>query len=111
MGNNGKDENLSPYSWSKSKNIELIKNYSKWFGLKYELVYFYNVYGEGQIKNSEMAAVIGIFEELYKKGFFLSAIHPPTVPKGKSRLRISLTLNIKIETIKFFLNTLFTIKK
>ena len=30
------DENLSPYSWTKSKNVELIKNYSKWFGLKYE---------------------------------------------------------------------------
>ena len=31
LGNNGKDENLSPYAWSKSKNIELIKNYNKWF--------------------------------------------------------------------------------
>ena len=38
LGNNGRDENLSPYAWSKSKNIELIKNYNKWFGLKYELV-------------------------------------------------------------------------
>ena len=66
LGNDGKDENLSPYAWSKSKNIELIKNYSKWFGLKYELVYFYNVYGPGQILNSPMAAVIGIFEQQYK---------------------------------------------
>jgi len=37
LGNNGRDQNSSPYAWSKSKNIELIKNYSKWFGLKYEL--------------------------------------------------------------------------
>ena len=76
LGNNGKDENLSPYAWSKSKNIELIKNYSKWFGLKYELVYFYNVYGPGQILNSPMAAVIGIFEEQYKKNKPLTVVKP-----------------------------------
>ena len=68
LGNQGKDENLSPYAWSKSKNIELIKNYNKWFGLKYEFVYFYNVYGPGQILNSPMAAVIGIFEQQFNKG-------------------------------------------
>ena len=78
LGNNGKDENLSPYAWSKSKNIELIKNYSKWFGLKYELVYFYNVYGQGQIINSPMAAVIGIFENQYKKGKPLTIVKPGT---------------------------------
>ena len=78
MGNNGKDENLSPYAWSKSKNIELIKNYSKWFGLKYELVYFYNVYGPGQILNSQMSAVIGIFEELYRKKKSLTIVRPGT---------------------------------
>ena len=61
FGNKGKDEHLSPYSWSKSKNIEFIENFNKWYGLKYEILYFYNVYGPGQIKNSEMAAVIGIF--------------------------------------------------
>jgi len=76
LGNNGKDENLSPYAWSKSKNIELIKNYNKWFGLKYELVYFYNVYGPGQILNSPMAAVIGIFESQFKKGKPLTIVKP-----------------------------------
>ncbi len=40
LGNKGKDENLSPYAWTKSKNVELIKNFSKWFGLKYEIVFF-----------------------------------------------------------------------
>ena len=78
LGNNGKDENLSPYAWSKSKNIELIKNYSKWFGLKYELVYFYNVYGPGQILNSPMAAVIGIFEQQFKKNQPLTVVKPGT---------------------------------
>jgi len=76
LGNDGKDENLSPYAWSKSKNIELIKNYNKWFGLKYELVYFYNVYGPGQILNSPMAAVIGIFEQQYKKNKPLTVVKP-----------------------------------
>ena len=78
LGNNGEDENLSPYAWSKSKNIELIKNYNKWFGLKYELVYFYNVYGPGQITNSKMAAVIGIFEHNYKIGKPLTVVRPGT---------------------------------
>ena len=76
LGNKGKDEDLSPYAWSKSKNIELIKNYSKWFGLKYELVFFYNVYGPGQILNSPMSAVVGIFEELYKKKKPLTIVKP-----------------------------------
>ena len=78
LGNKGADENLSPYAWSKSKNIELIKNYNKWFGLKYELVYFYNVYGPGQIMKSPMSAVIGIFESLYKKRLPLTIVRPGT---------------------------------
>ena len=76
LGNNGKDENLSPYSWSKSKNIELIKNYSKWFGLKYELLFFYNVYGSGQILHGPMSALIGIFETQFKKKIPLTVVKP-----------------------------------
>ena len=76
FGNNGKDENLSPYAWAKTKNIELIKNYSKWFGLKYEFLYFYNVYGPNQILNSAMSAVIGIFETQFKKKIPLTIVKP-----------------------------------
>jgi UDP-glucose 4-epimerase len=78
LGNNGKDENLSPYTWTKSKNIELIKNYNRWFGLKYELLFFYNVYGPGQILDGKMSAVIGLFETQYKKGIPLTLVKPGT---------------------------------
>ena len=76
LGNNGKDQNQSPYAWSKTKNIELIKNYSEWFGLKYELLFFYNVYGPNQIMNGPMSALIGIFETQYKKKIPLTIVKP-----------------------------------
>ena len=78
LGNKGKDENLSPYAFTKAKNIELIKNYNKWFNLKYEIVYFYNVYGPGQITKPPMSAVIGIFEDQYKKNKPLTIVKPGT---------------------------------
>ena len=76
LGNNGRDENLSPYAWAKSKNIELIKNYSIWFGLKYELLFFYNVYGPGQILSGPMSTVIGVFETQFKKKKPLTIVKP-----------------------------------
>ena len=76
LGNKGKDENSSPYSWCKSKNIELIKNYSNWFGLQYELLFFYNVYGKGQICVGKMATIIGIFENQFKKKKKLTIVKP-----------------------------------
>jgi UDP-glucose 4-epimerase len=78
LGNNGRDENSSPYSWCKSKNIELIKNYSKWFGLKYELLFFYNVYGKGHISVGKMATIIGIFEDQYINKKTLTIVKPGT---------------------------------
>jgi len=78
FGNNGKDEHLSPYSWTKSKNIELIKNFNKWYGLHYEIVYYYNVYGKGQNYNGKLAAVIGIFEGQYLKNKPLTVVRPGT---------------------------------
>jgi UDP-glucose 4-epimerase len=78
LGRNGKDENLSPYAWSKSTNIKQILNLNRWFGLKFEIVYFYNVYGPRQILNGDMAAVIGIFENCYKKNKSLPIVYPGT---------------------------------
>ena len=76
LGNKGKDKNLSPYAFTKSKNLELLENLKKWFNFKYEIVYFYNVYGPKQISKGDMATVIGIFEECFKKNKPLPVVKP-----------------------------------
>ncbi len=81
LGNRGNDKNLSPYAFTKSKNLELLENLKKWFNFKYEVIYFYNVYGPGQISKGKMATVIGIFEEAYKKKKAL----PVVLPGSQSR--------------------------
>jgi UDP-glucose 4-epimerase len=67
LGNKGKDKNLSPYAFTKSKNLELLENLKNWFNFKYEIIYFYNVYGPRHITSGDMATVIGIFEDQYRK--------------------------------------------
>ena len=76
LGNKGKDANLSPYAFLKSKNLELLGNLKKWFNFKYELIHFYNVYGPRHIRLGEMATVIGIFEDKYKKKLPLPVVKP-----------------------------------
>ena len=78
LGNKGKDKNLSPYAFTKAKNLELLENLKKWFNFKYEIIYFYNVYGPSQIGKGSMATVIGIFEESYKKRKNLPVVRPGT---------------------------------
>ena len=78
LGNKGQDKNLSPYAFTKSKNLELLENLKKWFKFKYEVIFFYNVYGPKQIKTGNMATVIGIFEDCYLKGQPLPVVKPGT---------------------------------
>ena len=78
LGNRGKDKNLSPYAFTKAKNLELLENLKKWFNFNYEIVYFYNVYGPRQISKGSMATVIGIFENCYKKNKPLTIVKPGT---------------------------------
>jgi UDP-glucose 4-epimerase len=78
LGNRGDDKNLSPYAFTKSKNLELLENLRKWFNFKFEVIYFYNVYGPGQIKQGDMATVVGIFEDQYKKNKPLTIVKPGT---------------------------------
>ena len=78
LGNKGKDMNLSPYAFSKAKNLELLENLKRWFNFRYEVIYFYNVYGERQICKGEMATVVGIFEDHFKKGKKLPVVRPGT---------------------------------
>ena len=76
LGNKGNDKNLSPYAFTKAKNLELLENLKKWFNFRFELIYFYNVYGPKQISKGKMSTVIGIFEEAYKNKKPLPVVKP-----------------------------------
>ncbi len=78
LGNKGRDKNLSPYAFTKAKNLELLENLKKWFNFRYEVIFFYNVYGPNQITKGEMATVIGIFENQFKKKKPLTIVRPGT---------------------------------
>jgi len=76
LGNSGQDMNLSPYAFTKAKNLELLENLKKWFNFRYEVVYFYNVYGPRQICKGDMATVVGIFEDHYTNKKTLPIVKP-----------------------------------
>ena len=92
LGNNGNDKNLSPYAFTKSKNLELLENLKKWYGFKYEVIYFYNVYGPHQITKGKMATVIGIFENQYKKRQPLTVVKPGS--QSRRFTHINDTINV-----------------
>ena len=79
LGNDQTDQHLSPYAFTKSYNMNLIMNLNQWFNFKYEIIYFYNVYGKRHItKNNNMAAVVGIFENSYIQKKPLPVVRPGT---------------------------------
>lgn len=74
----GEGRNQSPYAWTKATNSELVRNYGNWFGLKYAIAYFYNVYGKGEIATGPYSTVIGIFKEEYRRGLPMTVVSPGT---------------------------------
>ena len=78
LGNKGEDMNLSPYAFSKAKNLELLENFKRWFNFRYEVIYFYNVYGKKQICKGDMATVVGIFEDHFKMKKRIPIVKPGT---------------------------------
>tara|TARA_B100000700_G_scaffold292442_1_gene352393 strand:- start:91 stop:984 length:894 start_codon:yes stop_codon:yes gene_type:complete len=98
LGNKGEDKNLSPYSFSKAKNLELLENLKNWFNFKYEVIYFYNVYGPKQICKGEMATVIGIFEKQFAENKPLTVVKPGD--QTRRFTHISDTINVCFEAWK-----------
>ena len=92
LGNKGKDKDLSPYAFFKAKNLELLENLNKWFKMKFEIIYFYNVYGPKQISKGDMATVIGIFEHHYNNKLSL----PVVMPGSQSRRFTHINDTIKV---------------
>ena len=56
--------NLSPYTWMKPANTELVKNYGDWYKLPYVITYFYNVYGPREL-SGEYGTYIEILRQKY----------------------------------------------
>jgi UDP-glucose 4-epimerase len=98
LGNKGNDKNLSPYAFTKSKNLELLENLRKWFNFKFEVIYFYNVYGPGQIKEGDMATVVGIFENQYTNNKPLTIVKPGS--QTRRFTHIDDTINTCVEAWK-----------
>ncbi len=95
LGNKGKDKNLSPYAFTKSKNLEILENLKKWFNFKYEIIYFYNVYGEKQIDFGPMATVIGIFQKQFKLRKPLTIVRPGTQTRRFTHISDTVDICIK----------------
>ena len=107
LGNNGEDKNLSPYAFTKAKNLELLKNLKNWFNFKYEVIFFYNVYGPNQIKRGEMATVIGIFEDYYVNNKPIPVVRPGT--QTRRFTHISDTVKVCYKAWKYNKCRLFSI--
>ncbi len=95
LGNRGKDRNLSPYAFTKAKNLELLENLKKWFSFKFEVIYFYNVYGSKQIENGPMATVIGIFQYQYKNKKPLTVVKPGSQTRRFTHISDTIEVCIK----------------
>lgn len=59
-GTLGRD--LSPYTWAKAANTELVKNYGHWYQILFAIAYFYNVYGPREL-SGKYGTVIEIFRQ------------------------------------------------
>lgn len=57
----------SPYAFFKSTVAKLVQGYGDWYGLKYNICYFYNVYGpKTELWGNEWQSVINIFNNQKK---------------------------------------------
>jgi len=107
FGNNLQDQHLSPYAFTKTNNLQMILNFKKWFNLKYEIIYFYNVYGPREIINSKMAAVIGIFRDYKEKNLSLPVVRPGT--QLRNFTHVEDTINACIFAMKKNKNTQYLV--
>jgi UDP-glucose 4-epimerase len=76
FGDGGMGRDQSPYAWTKASNTELVRNYGTWFGLRYAITYFYNVYGPREIAEGKYATLIARFKQLRSFGKPLGVVSP-----------------------------------
>ena len=74
----GLGRNLTPYTWTKATNTELVKNYAAWYDLPFAITYFYNVYGPGEMPHGRYATLVAIFKDEVERGTPLTVVAPGT---------------------------------
>jgi len=97
-------------SWRREKLFSLIKYFKK----NIKKINYECLDSDSQIQViiiGKSIDAINVSEELLKKGIYLPAIRPPTVEEGKSRLRVSLTVNHEESDIDYLINILDTISR
>ena len=65
---------LNPYAFAKWQGEEVIKMYSKIYGIKSSIARFFNVYGPRNPRIGQYTPVVAIFEEQYKNGEELTIV-------------------------------------
>lgn len=77
FGDGGLGRDQSPYAWTKATNTELVQNYGAWYGIRYAITYFYNVYGPGE-RAGKYGTVIEIFRQKRIAGESIRVTAPGT---------------------------------
>jgi UDP-glucose 4-epimerase len=72
----GRDQ--SPYAWTKATNTDLVQRYADWYGIRYAITYFYNVYGPRERSDTGTGTLIAIFAERRRRGLPLQIRRPGT---------------------------------
>lgn len=78
FGDGGLGRDQSPYAWTKASNTELVRNYGTWYGLRYAITYFYNVYGPRERSADHYGTLIQTFLERARRGESLTVVAPGT---------------------------------
>jgi UDP-glucose 4-epimerase len=78
FADDGTGRDQSPYAFTKATNVDLIKNYGIWYGLKYAICYFYNAYGPREKSGPTYGTVIANFERAYLAGKPMPVVRPGT---------------------------------
>lgn len=68
--------NISPYSFTKEVNTDLVKYYGIWYDINYAITYFYNVYGKNEISDGKYSTLIEIFRQQMQFNKALTVVKP-----------------------------------
>jgi UDP-glucose 4-epimerase len=78
-GGAGKD--MTPYTWAKATNVDLVTEYGAWYSLPHAIVYFYNVYGPRERAWGNYGTVV----ESFRQNFLQGVPHKVNAPGTQTR--------------------------